>query len=206
MDGRYWAFVGAAIVLIVTPGPDMVLLIRNGAVGGRRVAAATGLGICTGLLVHATAAALGLSALLATSATAFTVVKLLGAVYLLWLGIRSLRSAWWGEAHAEAARHVVGAAQGFRYGLLSNVLNPKVAIFFLTLLPQFVDASRPALAQTLLLGATHWVLSLVWLLALSAGIGLAETVLASRRVRRWVDGVTGGLLVGLGARLAVTAR
>ena len=102
----------------------------------------------------------------------------------------------------EAARHVVGAAQGFRYGLLSNVLNPKVAIFFLTLLPQFVDPSEPALAQTLLLGATHWVLSLVWLLALTAGLGLAETVLASRRV----DGVTGGLLVGLGARLAMAAR
>lgn len=206
MDGHYWAFVGAAIVLIVLPGPDMVLLVRNGAVGGRRVAAATGLGICTGLLGHATAAALGLSALLAASATAFTVVKLLGAAYLVWLGIRSLRSAWRGEGHPEGVRRAVRAGQGFRYGLLSNVLNPKVAVFFVTLLPQFVDPSGSVLAQTLLLAATHWVLSLVWLLAVSCVVGLAASMLSRARVRRWVAAVAGGVLVGLGARLAVAAR
>lgn len=96
--------------------------------------------------------------------------------------------------------------QGFRYGLMSNALNPKVALFFLMLLPQFVDPSGSVLAQTLLLAATHWALSLVWLLALSAGVGLARDLLARARVRRWVEGVTGGLLVGVGARLAVTAR
>lgn len=210
MSAHWWAFVVAAAALIMIPGPDVLLVLRNAITGGRRGGLATGLGTSTGTLVHASAAAAGLSALLTASATAFTVVKVVGAVYLGWLGLAALRSAWRGGTAGPGGMDGPGdtaatmaPARGFRQGLVTNVVNPKVAVFFLTLLPQFVDPAQPALPQTLLLGATFWVLTLLWLGGLAIAAGRMRRVLARRLVRRGIEAFAGALFVGFGVRLAV---
>ena len=140
-------FLGFVALLTVTPGPDMLLVLRTGLRAGGRVAWYTGLGCCAGIATHATAAVLGLSALLAASASAYAVVRLAGAAYLLYLGVRMLLSALRpGEPAADpAAGGPAGLtrAAAFRQGLFTNLLNPKIALLFLTLLPQFVAAASP---------------------------------------------------------------
>lgn len=206
MSAQWWTFALAAAALIIVPGPDVLLVLRNGIAAGRRSALATMLGISSGLLVHIGAAVVGLSALLAASATAFTVVKILGAIYLVWLGVQALRSALRGSGdRAAAAGGAVGPGRGYRQGLVSNVLNPKIAVFFLTLLPQFIDPARPVLAQTLLLGATFLVLGMIWLTALALGVARFRAVLARRRVRRGTEAFAGVVFIGFGVRLVAAS-
>src|ERR687896_109744 len=145
------AFAAVAAVIVVVPGPDMALVLRNGVSYGRHAAVATALGISTGLLVWALAAALGIAALLHASAPAFTLLKLAGAAYLVWLGLRALGAAWRGTGEDSAGQGWSRRrASPFRQGLLSNLLNPKIALVFTTLIPQFVDPHAPAVPQTLL--------------------------------------------------------
>jgi threonine/homoserine/homoserine lactone efflux protein len=144
------AFVGVVAVIVVVPGPDMALVLQNGLARGRRAAVETALGINAGLLVWAVAAALGIAGLLHASAPAFTALKLAGAAYLVWLGLHALAAAWRGAA-APAEHGGRRRGSPFRQGLLSNLLNPKIALVFTTLIPQFVDPGRPAVPQTLLL-------------------------------------------------------
>lgn len=206
-DARISAFVAVAVVVIVTPGPDMMLIARHALGGGRRAALSTGFGVLAGLFVHAAAAAFGLSAVLATSATAFVAVKLMGAGYLVFIGITSLRSAWRG---AQGDPTVVSSRDGqwwrFRQGLLTNVLNPKIAIMFISLLPQFVDRDGPILAQTLLLAAVFIGLGAIWVVSYAIAIAATSGRLAGDRARRAVSAVTGTVLVGLGLRLAFEDR
>src|SRR6516162_2608024 len=138
----YGLFVAAGILLNLTPGQDTLYILGSSIANGRRIGVASALGICSGCVVHTLAAALGLSAILASSATAFTVVKLAGAAYLIYLGIRAL------TARAHVLSPTGGVASGsaitaFRQGVITNVLNPKVALFFLALLPQFIDPGSP---------------------------------------------------------------
>lgn len=192
-------FLLVVAVLTVTPGPDMALVLRNGVASGPRAAWLTGLGCCTGIAVHASAAVLGLSAILAASATAFTVVKLLGAGYLVYLGAKMLWSARRGVvAELPPAR----ARAPYRQGLLCNLLNPKIALLFLTLLPQFVGAREPRLATSAELAAVFLVIAALWWSAFAVLVGVIGRALTRARVRQVLDGLTGAVLIGLGLRVA----
>ena len=203
------AFAAVAAVLIVTPGPDMALVTRNTVALGRRAGLETSAGVCAGVLVHGCAAALGLSAILRTSATAFTVVKLAGAAYLVFLGAQVL---WRARPAASEPGALRGAGERrlrgspFRQGLFSNVLNPKLAVFFLTLLPQFIDPHQPAAGGSLLLAAVYSAMCAVWLVAFTLTVMRVRAALRSPRVARIVERVTGSMLVVLALRVAVDRR
>lgn len=195
-------FLAVALVVVVTPGVDMALVTRNALVGGRRAALATALGINLGILFWSVAAALGLAAVLASSTEAFTAVKLAGAAYLVWLGIQALRSR--GSGHATVGGPA--ALRGpFRQGLASNLLNPKIAVFFTGLLPQFVGDGAGA-AELLVLGALFNLMGVLWLSAYGLAVARGRAVFGRPRVRRALDRVTGVVLIGLGVRLALEAR
>lgn len=205
VDPELAAFAVVAAIITVIPGADMALVARSVLTGGRRAGYVTSLGICTGLWVHAVASALGISALLVTSATLFSVVKLAGALYLVALGLSSLRRALIARTGAPPAFATVSApnvGRAFAQGLLSNLLNPKVALFYLTLLPQFVRPGDPVLARSLLLASIHVVIGLVWLVLYTYFLGRLGALMRRPRVQRVLEGVTGTVLIGLGARLA----
>jgi RhtB (resistance to homoserine/threonine) family protein len=194
-------FVGAAIVIALTPGADTALVVRTALVAGAAPARRTALGTVSGLMVWGAASACGVAAILNASAEAYTTVKLAGAAYLIWLGIQAIRRA--GE-HEPAG----GAQSGspFRQGLLCNLLNPKAGVFFTALLPQFVSPQDPALAVSLLLTAIAAVTSLMWLTVYATLVPRAGDVLRRPSVRRALDRVTGTVLIGLGVRLALSRR
>jgi threonine/homoserine/homoserine lactone efflux protein len=202
-------FALVAGALTVTPGLDTALVLRAALTQSRRHALATGVGIVAGLFVWGAAAAVGVSALLTASELAFDVLRYAGAVYLVLLGIRLLRHAVRPEAGGgEPAPHTGrgSAWRAVRLGLVTNLLNPKVGVFYVALLPQFVPAGSDPLAVGLLLAAVHAALSLAWFAAL---IGLASVVgpwLRRRSTVRAIDGVTGATLLGFGVRLALTGR
>lgn len=195
------AFVAAAFTLAITPGPDLALVTRHGLRTGAAGALRTSAGTLSGILVHAALAAVGLSALLASSATAFSVVKLAGAAYLVVLGGRALHDAVRG-GHEEDEHPPRYTGSPFLQGFLTNVLNPKVALFFLTFLPQFVRPSDAVLARTLALSGLFLAVGAVVLLVYSLLIGRLAGNLARSRVRRLIDGATGVLFLGVGAKLA----
>lgn len=203
------AFAIAALLLIMVPGPDQALITRNSLVGGRRAGVLTMLGGVLGVTVHATAAAAGLSALLLTSATAFTALKIAGAAYLLWLGVQMLRSAARSRRESVQAAEVAqrrGAAY-LRQGFLSNALNPKVALFFVTFLPQFLsaDAESPQ-AQALVLSAIFAGLYVVWFGLYVAAVERLGRWLRRPRVEASIEQVTGTLLVAVAVRLATATH
>ncbi len=203
MDDRLIAFVGIAIAVVVIPGPDMALVARNVLRHGRRAGFATSAGICTGILVWAIAAGLGVSTILATSATAFTALKLAGAAYLIYLGIATLR------AHDASPMVVTNDGSGLPWrrawlqGLVSALLNPKLGVFFLTLLPQFIAPGDPPAVRAMQLAVVFDLIGLGWLLAYSAMLGAVGGVLGRPGPRRLMRWVTGTILVGLGARVAL---
>jgi threonine/homoserine/homoserine lactone efflux protein len=205
--GDVVAFAAVAAVIVVVPGPDMALVLRNGVVHGRQAAVATAFGISAGLLVWALAAALGIAALLHSSGTAFTLLKLAGAAYLVWLGIRALRDAWggsWqGSADSGSQRR---RASPFREGLLSNLFNPKVALVYTTLIPQFVDRGSSEVAQTFLLAGVFIAMGLVWLTGYALLVAKIGELLRRPSVRRLVNAVAGTMLTALGVRLAFERR
>jgi threonine/homoserine/homoserine lactone efflux protein len=199
------AFAAVAALIVVVPGPDMALVLRNGVTHGRRAAVATALGINAGLLVWALAAALGVAALLHASGTAFMVLKLAGAAYLVWLGVHALLDAWRGTADA-VSRTPRRKTSPFRQGLLSNVFNPKIALVYTTLIPQFVDRGGSEIAQTFLLAGIFIAMGLVWLTSYALLVARVGALLRQPSVRRVVNAVAGTLLTALGVRLAFERR
>ena len=199
------AFAAVAALIVVVPGPDMALVLRNGVLSGRRAAVATALGINTGLLVWAVAAALGIAAVLQASETAFTVLKLAGAAYLVWLGARALLDAWRGS-EATTGPPPRRKSSPFRQGLLSNLFNPKIALVYTTLIPQFVDRGGSELAQTFLLAGVFIAMGLVWLTGYALLVARVGTLLRRSSVRRVVNAVAGAMLTALGIRLALERR
>jgi threonine/homoserine/homoserine lactone efflux protein len=188
----------------MAPGPDFAITVRNSAVSGRRMGMMTALGIAAGIVVWSLGAALGIAALLAASATAYTVVKLVGAAYLLFLGVRAVRAALRGEYTAGAdddGHPEPGPWTGFRQGLLCNVLNPKAAAFYVALMPQFLPPS-PGLADTLVLSAISVTLTGVWFVVVANVVGALRRMFNRPAIRRRIDAFTGFALVGLGIRLA----
>jgi threonine/homoserine/homoserine lactone efflux protein len=207
VDPRLYAFIGVAAILTILPGADMALVTRNVLAIGRRRTMLTIVGIGSGCIIHATASALGLSAILATSATAFGVVKTIGALYLMWLGVQSIREAGRSAPAASDSANTRGARLGpFLRGFLTNVLNPKVAIFYLTFLPQFIGPGEPVFRRSLFLASLHIAMGFVWLTAYAWFVDQLGAVLTRPVVKAWLERVTGGLLIGLGARLAWARR
>jgi threonine/homoserine/homoserine lactone efflux protein len=203
----YWFFVASGILLNLTPGQDTFFILGNSLGGGRRAGIAAALGIAAGSVVHTTAAALGLSAILATSATAFTVVKLAGAAYLVVIGVRALLSR--SLLPAKLAADPAAAAQtAFRRGILTNLLNPKVALFFLAFLPQFIDpASTRKVEAFLLLGATFITTGLAWCLVLAIAAARFRNLLIRRPgMGSLLSRLAGAAFVAVGLRLAVQTR
>ena len=207
MPSQILPFLAVVGLLTLTPGPDMALVLRNGVRGGVRIAWWTGLGCCTGIGAYAVAASLGLAALLAASAGAFLVVKMVGAAYLIYLGVMAL---WHSRKQPEAADvaapspKTVGRADAFRQGLMSNLLNPKIALIFLTLIPQFVSRGEPAFSTTAILAATFLGMAVLWWRLFSFAIGWLGRYLARDRVRTAIERLTGTVLIGLGLRVALT--
>lgn len=202
-----WTFIATALVLIMIPGPDQALITRNALAGGRGAGFLTLVGGALGLTVHAGAAALGVSALLVASATAFTALKVVGTAYLVWMGIQTLRAARRaaraGEPAPVVSRRPAGSALRYlRHGFLSNSLNPKVALFFVTFLPQFLDRGGDTFGQAVLLSGIFAMLYLSWFSVYVLGVDLLGGLLRRQRVRAAIERVTGALLIAFGIKLA----
>jgi threonine/homoserine/homoserine lactone efflux protein len=203
-------FLVGSILVTIVPGADMALITRQVLVGGTSLAQRTIFGNLSGLVVHAAALAIGLSALLVASAEAYTVVKLAGAGYLVYLGAQALLSARRaGTVDAEGARlpaRVPSMRTAYVQGLVSTVLNPKPALLFLTFLPQFVDETRAVLPQIAFLAGVHILIGLIWLTIYAHLIHRAHRTLTRADVRRWLEGATGVVLIALGLRVALERR
>lgn len=204
-DSRFVAFLVVVAVLTITPGADTLLVVKNTLRGGRNAGWATMLGIMSGCLVHALLSAVGLSVILMRSATAFHAVKICGAAYLVWIGIRTLRQG--GSNVEEDAAHArLPRRACFREGLATNVLNPKVAMFYLAFLPQFIAPGDPVLAKSILLACVHNLMGLLWLGGIAIAVGRGRDWVRRPSVRTGIARVSGAMLVGLGLRLALDRR
>ncbi|MDB4837823.1 LysE family translocator [Marinomonas sp.] len=206
---QWLPFLLAISVLTMSPGIDSILVMRNAALGDWRAGFLTSLGICSGLFAHATLSALGLSVILLSSATLFTAFKLLGAAYLIYLGVQAIRSACKPVGmtfNDQALNKPLSHWGSFRQGLLSNVLNPKPIIFYMAFLPQFIDPSYSPLAQSLFMASLHFIIAMVWQTFLAVMVSQARFWLAKPRVAQVFDGVTGVLLVSFGVKLALSQK
>jgi threonine/homoserine/homoserine lactone efflux protein len=209
VDHRLLVFLGIATLVSVTPGADMALVARNVLRGGFGAGLQTSAGVLSGLVVWAFLSAVGIAALVAASATAFTVLKLAGAAYLIYLGLTTL----WRTRRLEPVDST--ARQGtdepsfgslYRQGLLNNLLNPKIGVFYTTFLPQFVEPGDSVFAWTLLLAAIHIATGIAWLVVYTWIVARARTFLVRPRARQALERVTGTVLVGLGLRVATGSR
>ena len=206
---QWFSFLAAIIVLTMSPGVDTIIVMRNSVTGGWRLGFLTSLGICMGLFAHATVSALGLSVILLGSAGLFTAFKLVGAAYLVYLGVQALRSAWRPKGmtfDSTKGPKTLTSWGSFRQGLLSNVLNPKPIIFYMAFLPQFIDPTYSALAQSLFMASLHFIIAMVWQTFLALMVHRARVWLARPKVAQVLDSITGVLLVGFGVRLALSQR
>jgi threonine/homoserine/homoserine lactone efflux protein len=211
MEGSLLPFLGISAVVIVTPGQDTALTIRNTLLGGRRAGVGTAAGVAIGQASWTLAATFGLTAILVASEPAFVALRLLGAAYLIYLGGHSLWQAFrpspWNRL---AAGTRVGGGlpprRAFRSGVLSNLGNPKMAVFFSSLLPQFVVAGPGAGAAMLGLGLVFVSMTLVWLSGYAFVVARAGTALRRPRVRRTIDAITGTVLLAFGGKLAADSR
>ena len=200
-------FCVTSIALIMTPGPDMLYVIARSIGQGKRAGIVSALGVCFGILVHTASAAIGLSALLMTSALAYNIVKYTGAAYLIYLGIRTIISHEQ-ENNFNTPQVGISLAKTFSQGVLSNVLNPKVALFFLAFLPQFVDASKGEIGlQIVTLGLIFVLMGFCWLLLVALLTShLGNRLQNNSRWRRFQQWFTGSILLFLGARLAFSEQ
>jgi len=196
-------FLAAGILLNLTPGPDTVYILGRSIAQGREAGTASALGICVGSIFHTCAAALGLSAILATSTLAFGAIKLLGGAYLIFLGIKMVLDR---RKHLSLPSHFRRRTTraAFRQGVLTNILNPKVALFFLAFLPQFIDpASNSKVLAFLILGFTFVTTGTIWCLVLARfGSAFGERLHRNETIGQWLNRIAGALFVFLGLRLA----
>jgi RhtB (resistance to homoserine/threonine) family protein len=205
--GQVVAFAGVIALAAASPGPDFAVVVRRSMVAGHRHGVAAGFGVATGVFVWSVAAAMGVAAILEASAVAFTAVKLVGAAYLMWLGVNALLAARRGSSGPEiSAVRDTGARlrSSYRDGVLCNTLNPKCGVFFMAVLPQFVPMDgRPA--DVLLLSSVAVVVTITWFTIVATLVAALRRLLARPRVRRTIDALTGAVLVTLGLRLATTS-
>ena len=200
----------AALLVNLTPGPDMLFVIGSSAARGRRAGVLAALGVGAGCMLHIAMAAIGLSALLAASATAFALVKWIGAAYLVWVGLSMLRSASRGSTAGRASR-APRSAHVFWQGALTNALNPKVALFFLAFLPQFIEPGASGqgwafVALGLLFNAGGTLVNVVVALLADRLRGAFEARGSAQRAGPWLQRAAAALFVGLGVKLALSSR
>jgi len=203
----YWLFVTTGVLLNLTPGQDTLYILGRSMAQGRQIGVASALGISAGGVVHTLAAALGLSAVLATSASAFLALKIVGAVYLVYLGARMLMTRTAALGSTDIAG-LVNMRTAFRQGMLTNMLNPKVALFFLALMPQFIEPDSPAkVGAFLVLGFTFLTTGTIWCLVLALGASRVRSFLAGRpRALQGLSRASGALFIFLGLRLAASKQ
>ncbi len=203
----FWLFIATAVVLIITPGQDTFFILGRSLSGGRSAGIAAALGISAGSVLHTFAAALGLSALLAASPYAFMAVKFAGAAYLVYIGVRALLSRSNGLAGNQPGSGGDGRWAAFRQGIVSNLLNPKVALFFLALMPQFIDAhSTDKVLAFLALGLTFVAMGVVWCVVLAVAAAKLRGVFLRRpSMANVLNKIAGAMFIALGLKLA-TAR
>jgi threonine/homoserine/homoserine lactone efflux protein len=197
------SFVAAATILTITPGVDTAMVIRAATMEGKRSGILAGAGILCGCLIWGAAVSLGLSALLLASEMGYTIVKFAGAAYLVWLGVGLLLRP--REALAIGSDSARRGGAAFRRGLLTNLLNPKIGVFYITFLPQFIPAGASIGLYSLFLAVVHVALTLVWFAALIAGTAPLGRFLRKPGAVKTLDRLTGGVFVGFGLKLA-TAR
>lgn len=203
LDAQFWTFLVAITLLTISPGVDTLLVLRNSSRGGWKDGLVSSFGICSGLFVHAAISAIGISVILLQSAWAFSVLKIIGALYLIWLGIQSLRSI--RRLPVEA---VLVKPKGFniwrslREGLLSNVLNPKAVIFYMAFLPQFIDPQQSALTQSMMLASVHFTIGMIWLGFLTFILWKLKTAGIGEKAEKLIQGMTGSVMLALGIKLA----
>ena len=203
------AYLLVSLTLTLAPGPDTLFVIANGMRHRTRGAVASAVGIGSGSVIHGLAAALGLSALVATSASAFMVVKAIGAAYLGWLGLRALHAALHPRPEVTGAGPEPRAALAtiVRRGLVNNLTNPKVPLFYVAILPQFVDSGRGHIGlQLFLLSLLGTIVAVPYLVGVGILSGRMRERLTGAAFGRWLDGLAGAVFVGLAVRLAVTGR
>jgi threonine/homoserine/homoserine lactone efflux protein len=209
MDTSFLAFVAICVVVIVTPGPDTALTIRNAMSGGRRAGIATALGVSTGQLVWAACTSVGLVAVLLASEPVFHALRWLGAAYLVYLGVQSLRAACRRPSPEDEVAHPrsrLSPRAGFVQGVVNDLANPKMAIFFASVLPQFAPPGEGMLSHLLGLGCVFALLTFLWLAAYAVLIDIARGVFGRSSLRRWLEGLAGAALIGLGLRVAASDR
>lgn len=213
-DSQLLAFTGIVALLTLTPGADTMLVIRSVLSRGWKAGILTTLGISSGLFVHATLSALGLSLILMRSAAVFEIVKLAGAGYLLYLGGSSIWRTLCSQPDQESlipndqvgSEHPVKGWRSFADGLITNILNPKVVIFYLAFLPQFIDPGDPVLAKSIALTCIHVLLGLIWYSLISLFMGHLKAFFTNVKVRKGLEATTGLVLIGFGVRLALERR
>jgi len=206
IEGQFLAFLVAITLLSVAPGADTVMVTRNSIRGGFKDGLVTSIGICSGLFVHAAISAAGVSLILLNSAYLFHVIKLVGAIYLIWMGLQSVLSAVKGKIQAAAFDSdgkKICIRRSLREGFLSNVLNPKTAVFYMAFLPQFIDPAGNAFIQAQTLAVVHIVIAMIWQCLIAAVVDQAKTILSNPKVSRWFDGIVGTMLIGFGLKLAL---
>jgi threonine/homoserine/homoserine lactone efflux protein len=202
VSSLFLAFIAISLLLAVTPGPDMALVTKNALAHGRRGVFLTTAGIAVALVLWVTATAFGVAALLKASATLFYALKVVGGAYLAYLGIRAWLASREKPADLLAGMKAAPAGSILRQGLISAGTNPKLGVFFVTFLPQFVEPHRPPLTQLLLLGAVFALIGWLWLIAYGLLVARVRDIITAPRVRQWMDRFTGTVLIGLGVRLA----
>jgi len=203
---NFYLFVITCIFLVILPGPDTAIMTKNTLTVGKQGGFKTMLGICCALSIHTLTAVVGLSAIIAKSALLFSIFKYIGAVYLIYLGIKSL----WATRNKETAKPIETIAKSkyknessFKQGFLTNLLNPKIAVFFLTFLPQFVNPGSHTFMPFLILGITYIVLTVVWYLFYIYLLNQISVFMKKPKTQKVIEGITGTILIGFGIKLAL---
>ena len=200
---NFYLFVITCVFLIILPGPDTAIMTKNTLTVGKQGGFKTMIGICCALSIHTLTAIVGLSAIIAKSALLFSIFKYIGAVYLIYLGIKSL----WTLRNQEATETVVKFkyknTSSFKQGFLTNLLNPKIAVFFLTFLPQFVNPGSHAFMPFLILGMTYIILTIVWYLFYIYLLNQISAFMKKPKTQKVIEGITGTILIGFGIKLAL---
>lgn len=205
LDGQLWAFLIAITLLTIAPGVDTVMVTRNAMRGGIKDGVVTSAGICSGLFIHAAVSASGLSLILLGSAQLFQMVKLAGAAYLVWMGLQSLLAALKGGGVTKASKSAAGrldVKRSLREGFLSNVLNPKTAVFYMAFLPQFIDPSGHAFWQAQALASIHIVIAMTWQCFLVMLVARSRQAFSAPKMTRWINALVGTVLIGFALKLA----
>lgn len=196
-------FALAVLVGAMVPGPTAALILRRGALSGTRATFPLIAGMEIGVFTWALVTAAGVSALVAASETAYVVLKVVGAGFLIYLGIQSWRASRRGDQPVESTAEAPLRWRGVLTGLVTNLANPKMAVFFFAFYPQFMPSNGPVFATTVVMGLVHVVVDTAWYLLLAAAVGRARAWFARSGVRRWIERITGTVLIGLGVRMAV---